>query len=38
MDEVKKVIKDLKANKRRGGVVPIQILKESELKLECLKN
>ena len=36
-DEVKKVIKDLKANKRRVGAIPIQILKESEFTLEYLK-
>ena len=37
-DEVKKVIKGLKAGKSVGGGIPIQILKESEFALECLKN
>ena len=37
-DEVKKVIKDLKTNKSVDKEIPIQILKESEFTLECLKN
>ena len=32
-DEVKKVIKDLKTNKSVGGEIPVQILKESDLRL-----
>ena len=37
-DEVKKVIKGIKANKSVGGEIPIQILKESEFPFESLKN
>ena len=34
--DVKKVIQDLKNNKSVGGVIPIQILKESEFTFEVL--
>ena len=37
-NEVKKRIKDLKAGKSVDGEISIQILKESEITFECLKN
>ena len=38
IEDVKKVIKDLKSNKPVGGEIPTQILKESEFTFETLKN
>ena len=36
--EVFVILKDLKRNKALGREIPMQILKESEFKFECLKN
>ena len=38
IEDVKKVIKDLKSNKSVGGEIPTPILKESEFTFETLKN
>ena len=38
IEDVKKVIKNLKTNKSVGGGIPTQILKESEFTFKTLKN